>query len=93
MFILCIQVLIPTDGGRYDVDLHRRQRRAIYWEEPVSDVRRCSWFYKGEGERWYLPYDEIQANRLEVSLTVLSFFLFVACQDFGVHEKNCCFSI
>ena len=74
MFILCIQVLIPTDGGRYDVDLHRRQRRAIYWEEPVSDVRRCSWFYKGEGERWYLPYNEIQANRLEVSLTVLSFF-------------------
>ena len=59
-------MLIPTDGGRYDVDLHRRQRRAIYWEEPVSDVRRCSWFYKGEGERWYLPYDETQANRLEV---------------------------
>jgi hypothetical protein len=64
--IISTQVLIPTDGGRYDVDLHHRQRRAIYWEEPVSDVRRCSWFYKGEGERWYLPYDESQANRLEV---------------------------
>lgn len=65
-------MLIPTDGGRYDVDLHRRQRRAIYWEEPVSDVRRCSWFYKGEGERWYLPYDETQANRLEVCSLSLS---------------------
>lgn len=59
-------MLIPTDGGRYDVDLYHRQRRAIYWEEPVSEVRRCSWFYKGEGERWYLPYDEMQANKLEV---------------------------
>ena len=66
-FFFLIQVLIPTDGGRYDVDLHRRQRTAIYWEEPTSDVRRCSWFYKGQVDRWYLPYDELQANRLEVS--------------------------
>ena len=67
MYSVCCQVLIPTDGGRYDVDLHRRQRKAIYWEEPVSSVRRCSWFFKGEGERWYLPYDEVMADKLEVS--------------------------
>lgn len=59
------EVLVPTDGGRYDVNLHRRQRQPVYWEEPVSEVRRCSWFFKGEGDRWYLPYDELTAATLE----------------------------
>ena len=59
---------MPTDGGRYDVDLSCRLRRAVYWDEPVSQVRRCSWFYKGEGDRWYLPYDEATAQLLEVSV-------------------------
>ena len=36
--------IVPTDGGRYDVDLDKRLRHAIYWEESVSVVRRCSWF-------------------------------------------------
>ena len=63
---LLLQVLVATDGGRYDVDLLRRQRNAVYWEEPASFVRRCSWFFKGEGDRWYLPYDENTAARLEV---------------------------
>ena len=61
-----LQVLVPTDGGRYDVSLHSRQRKAVYWEEPPSQVRRCSWFYKGEGDRWYHPYDEETARKLEV---------------------------
>ena len=66
-YILIQQVLVPTDGGRYDVDLQSRQRTAVYWEEPMSQVRRCSWFYKGEADRWYLPYDELTAQMLEVS--------------------------
>ncbi len=57
---------MPTDGGRYDVDLHSRLRQSVYWEEPSSEVRHCSWFYKGEGDRWYLPYDETTAATLEV---------------------------
>ncbi len=57
---------MPTDGGRYDVNLHQRLRQSVYWEEPGSEVRRCSWFYKGEGDRWYLPYDERIAATLEV---------------------------
>ena len=64
-------MLVPTDGGRYDVDLSSRQRRAVYWEEPASQVRRCSWFYKGETDRWYLPYDEVTAQLLEVGRTVV----------------------
>ena len=63
---VCVQVLIPTDGGRYDVNLHKRLRQSVYWEEPASEVRRCSWFYKGEEDRWYLPYDELTAATLEV---------------------------
>ena len=69
-----IQVLVPTDGGRYDVDLHARTRSAIYWSEPPSLVRRCSWFYKGDSDRWYLPYTEDVAARLEVWHQSLLYF-------------------
>ena len=62
------QVLVPTDGGRYDVDLHARKRLSVYWAEPESQVRRSSWFYKGQDDRWYIPYDEQTAYQLEVSL-------------------------
>ena len=65
-----LKVFVPTDGGRYDVDLNNRKRQSIYWEEPASEVRRCSWFFKGEGDRWYLPYDESTAAALEVYIAV-----------------------
>lgn len=57
---------MSTDGGRYDVHLSLRQKRAVYWEEPAGSVRRCSWFYKGEENRWYMPYTEEEADKLEV---------------------------
>ena len=66
-----LQVLVPTDGGRYDVDLHARTRAAIYWSEPASQVRRCSWFYKGDSDRWYMPYTEDIAARLEVCVLLV----------------------
>lgn len=67
------EVVVPTDGGRYDVNLLHRTRQAVYWEEPPSQVRCCSWFYKGEGDRWYLPYQEDVALRLEEEyLTAIS---------------------
>ena len=62
-----LQVVIATDGGRYDVDLGSRTRTAVYWGEPPSLVRRCSWFYRGEGDRWFMPYREDIAASLEVS--------------------------
>lgn len=58
--------IIPTDGGRYDVNLDKRLRYPIYWEEGVSVVRRCTWFYKGDGESKLVPYKEDMAARLEV---------------------------
>ncbi|XP_011505031.1 PREDICTED: SEC23-interacting protein isoform X2 [Ceratosolen solmsi marchali] len=56
---------VATDGGRYDVEILRRQRASVYWSSPVSEVRRCSWFYKGPAESRYTPYDESIAARLE----------------------------
>ena len=59
--------LIPTDGGRYDVDLSSRLRHAVYWTEEPSEVRRCTWFFKDEGSGLFSPYSESLSDRLEVS--------------------------
>lgn len=59
--------IVATDGGRYDVNLTTRQRMAIYWEELPTAVRRCSWFYKREGDSKYVPYSEEFAGKLEVN--------------------------
>ena len=58
--------VVSTDGGRYDVEIGRRLRQAVYWEEEPVVIQRCSWFYKREGDNRYVPYDEAQAGRLEV---------------------------
>ncbi|EPQ01550.1 Phospholipase DDHD2, partial [Myotis brandtii] len=44
----CNGKVVPTDGGRYDVHLGERMRYAVYWDEQASEVRRCTWFYKGD---------------------------------------------
>ena len=62
--------MLSTDGGRYDVSFTRRTRKAVYWEEEESLVRRGTWFYRSDGERWYMPYEEQLAAKLEVRLGV-----------------------
>ncbi|KAK3727045.1 hypothetical protein QZH41_012545 [Actinostola sp. cb2023] len=57
--------IVPTNGGRYDVNLEKRARGAVYWEEPITVVRRCTWFYRGEGGTKLIPYDEELADKLE----------------------------
>ena len=61
------EIVIPTDGGRYDVKFHQRVRQAIFWEEDVCPVRRCTWFYRTDSDRWLQPYEENVAKLLEVS--------------------------
>ncbi|XP_068081170.1 phospholipase DDHD2 isoform X2 [Anabrus simplex] len=56
---------VATDGGRYDVLIQQRQRKAVYWEEKPTEVRRCSWFYKGATDSRYVPYEESVAAKLE----------------------------
>uniref|UniRef100_A0A2R5LCM6 Putative phospholipase ddhd2 n=1 Tax=Ornithodoros turicata TaxID=34597 RepID=A0A2R5LCM6_9ACAR len=57
--------VISTDGGRYDVHVHSRLRYPVYWEEQPTVVRRCSWFYKVEGQNRFVPYEEDIAAILE----------------------------
>ncbi|KAK2586202.1 hypothetical protein KPH14_001465 [Odynerus spinipes] len=59
------ETTVATDGGRYDVDILRRRRSPVYWSGPSTEVRRCSWFYKGPSESRYIPYDETIATKLE----------------------------
>ncbi|XP_038613532.1 SEC23-interacting protein [Tachyglossus aculeatus] len=58
-------VVLSTDGGRYDVYLYDRMRKAVYWEEEHSEVRRCTWFYKGDTESRFIPYTEEFSEKLE----------------------------
>ncbi|XP_029051027.2 SEC23-interacting protein-like isoform X1 [Osmia bicornis bicornis] len=59
------ETTVATDGCRYDVDILRRQRSPVYWSGKSTEVRRCSWFYKGPTESRYVPYDESTALKLE----------------------------
>uniref|UniRef100_A0A8C4U5L0 SEC23-interacting protein n=1 Tax=Falco tinnunculus TaxID=100819 RepID=A0A8C4U5L0_FALTI len=58
-------VVLSTDGGRYDVYLYDRIRKAVYWEEEPSEVRRCMWFYKGDKDSRFVPYTEDFSDKLE----------------------------
>lgn len=59
-------VIVSTDGGRFDVDVIEKTRSPIYWEAQPAKVRRCSWFYKPEGDNQFVPYEEDFAQKLEV---------------------------
>ncbi|XP_063981008.1 phospholipase DDHD2 isoform X2 [Diachasmimorpha longicaudata] len=59
------ETTVATDGGRYDVEILKRQRVPVYWSGEPTEVRRASWFYKGPGESRYTPYEESTAARLE----------------------------
>ncbi|XP_036606199.1 phospholipase DDHD2 isoform X1 [Trichosurus vulpecula] len=61
----CNGRVVPTDGGRYDVHLGERMRYAVYWDELASEVRRCTWFYKGDKDNKYVPYSETFSQQLE----------------------------
>ncbi|XP_036105593.1 phospholipase DDHD2 isoform X2 [Molossus molossus] len=61
----CNGRVVPTDGGRYDVHLGERMRYAVYWDEQASEVRRCTWFYKGDKDNKYVPYSESFSQALE----------------------------
>eukprot|EP00074_Homo_sapiens_P056038 XP_005269527.1 SEC23-interacting protein isoform X2 [Homo sapiens] len=58
-------VVLGTDGGRYDVYLYDRIRKAAYWEEEPAEVRRCTWFYKGDTDSRFIPYTEEFSEKLE----------------------------
>ncbi|KAF9416895.1 hypothetical protein HW555_005898 [Spodoptera exigua] len=55
--------MVPTDGGRYDVNIVGRLRIPVYWTDKPTNVR--SWFYKGTTDARYVPYTEAVAEKLE----------------------------
>ncbi|CAG7836848.1 unnamed protein product [Allacma fusca] len=57
--------LVATDGGRYDVNVTQRLRTPVYWEDAATEVRRCSWFYKGPLDNRFIPYEEEFAQQIE----------------------------
>ncbi|KAJ8285949.1 hypothetical protein GJAV_G00032820 [Gymnothorax javanicus] len=59
------EVVVATEGERYDVKLTERKRYAVYWEQAPSEVRRCTWFYKGDKDSRYMPYTEAFSESLE----------------------------
>ncbi|OON18083.1 DDHD domain protein, partial [Opisthorchis viverrini] len=59
-------IVVPVEGGRYDVYVNRRERRAVYWDEPVTEVRRATWFYRSPNEARVLPFSERMCDLLEV---------------------------
>ncbi|XP_026129323.1 phospholipase DDHD2-like isoform X2 [Carassius auratus] len=59
------EVVVATDGRRYDVRLRERQRYSVYWEQKPAEVRRCSWFHKGNKDLNYTPYSEDLSDFLE----------------------------
>ncbi|KAG9462619.1 hypothetical protein GDO78_013722 [Eleutherodactylus coqui] len=65
-------VVVSTAGGRYDVCLYDREMKAVYWEEEDAEVRRCSWFYKGDTDSRFVPYSEDFSEKLEVSVMEMS---------------------
>ncbi|XP_017574960.1 phospholipase DDHD2 isoform X1 [Pygocentrus nattereri] len=59
------EVIVATEGRRYDVCLKERRRYAVYWDQTSSEVRRCSWFHKGSKEMSYTPHTEDISDLLE----------------------------
>ncbi|XP_078106731.1 triacylglycerol hydrolase DDHD2 [Sander vitreus] len=59
------EVVIAVEGERYDVHVKERKRYAVYWEQGPTEVRRCTWFYKGDKDTIFLPYPEDSSKSLE----------------------------
>ncbi|KAJ8005690.1 hypothetical protein DPEC_G00120540 [Dallia pectoralis] len=59
------ELVVAVEGDRYDVRVLERQRYAVYWDQERSEVRRCTWFFKGDKDTKYIPYPEEFSSRLE----------------------------
>ncbi|MGH0150650.1 UNVERIFIED_CONTAM: hypothetical protein FKN15_026858 [Acipenser sinensis] len=57
--------IVATEGERYDVRLAERMQYPVYWEQAATEVRRCSWFYKGDKDSKFHPYPEDFSEQLE----------------------------
>uniref|UniRef100_A0A8D0DDF7 DDHD domain containing 2 n=1 Tax=Sander lucioperca TaxID=283035 RepID=A0A8D0DDF7_SANLU len=66
------EVVIAVEGERYDVHVKERKRYAVYWEQGPTEVRRCTWFYKGDKDTIFLPYPEDVSKSLEAYMIAVT---------------------
>ncbi|CAF1367653.1 unnamed protein product [Adineta steineri] len=59
------QEIIATNGNRYDVNLVKRIRTPIYWDDEPNEIRRSKWFFLPEQDTRFIPYDEQMNEMLE----------------------------
>ncbi|XP_061674424.1 phospholipase DDHD2 isoform X2 [Syngnathoides biaculeatus] len=59
------EVVVAVEGERYDVHVKERKCYPVYWEQAPFEVRRCTWFYKGDKDIRFMPYSEDFSNSLE----------------------------
>lgn len=81
--------MVCTDGGRYDIQLYDRTRTSVYWEEEPTEVRRCSWFYKGDADSRFIPYSEDFSEKLEVCAPLYIFLNSIHKIDYQKATFNC----
>lgn len=72
---------MAVDGERYDVHVKERKRYAVYWEQGPTEVRRCTWFYKGDKDTRFMPYSEDFSRSLEVAVHSK----FILCNSASYH--------
>uniref|UniRef100_A0A8C4HSC9 Phospholipase DDHD2 n=1 Tax=Dicentrarchus labrax TaxID=13489 RepID=A0A8C4HSC9_DICLA len=66
------EVVVAVDGERYDIHVKERKRYAVYWEQAPTEVRRCTWFYKGDKDTRFMPYPEDFSNSLEAYMIAVT---------------------
>ncbi|XP_029016850.1 phospholipase DDHD2 isoform X2 [Betta splendens] len=59
------EIVVAVDGERYDVHVKERKRYAVYWDQAPTEVRRCTWYYKGDKDTRFMPYTEDFSQSLE----------------------------
>ncbi|KAI8976087.1 DDHD domain-containing protein [Pilobolus umbonatus] len=59
-----INLVSVNEDYLFEVDIAKREISPIYWEGPVFEVRRASWFMQGEGGKW-IPCEEAMATQIE----------------------------
>ncbi|KAI8093670.1 DDHD domain-containing protein [Halteromyces radiatus] len=49
----------------FEVDVEKRTIAPIYWEGPIFEIRRATWFIQGDGSKW-IPCEENLAEQIEI---------------------------
>ncbi|KAJ8652448.1 hypothetical protein O0I10_011915 [Lichtheimia ornata] len=57
--------VLVNEDHLFEVDVTQRTISPVYWEGPVYEVRRATWFMQGDGSKW-VPCEENLAEQIEL---------------------------